>query len=392
MVEPILRLWDFGQAGNGSQGEDDAALNAAIAHANEIGGNCRILYPSGAYKHGDIATPILAPRISIMGYSKECTYLDLTASHGTFLRWGDPALPTSSAGADSSFENFTVDWGVSSPTSIFGKISNYHRVELRSVKFCNFQILLSMGEDASKTASGIKVLGCNGFSANGGKPAFRLRFGTGFFLGGSSNFFVNVPVPEHPAPMATLPGTNLIDCSDGFWDWTQVDGGLYERWYMAFAITAMPGRTYQNFVIGNAGFDYCRYSTAYLEARIQGAVQGQILGFGMNGGWATCWEGHNFQIVGDGVSDLHSVTGVNAPLAGLSQLSYANPTANSNVFALNRVAGDNRTGGSAAAIHMVSGRGLHVSGNVGSTRSPAGILIAPGCTNYSVTNNAGSLG
>lgn len=379
------KITDFAPGvGQGSQVQDDLALNAAIADANATGGNYLLLYPSGKYKHGNIATPILAPRVSIVGESKESTFLDLSASTGTFLQWGNPSLPTSSAGSEGSFERFTVDWGPNAPLgTIFARICNYHRVEFRNSFFAHFQTLAYLGESAAKTTSSIKYIGCRGFSANGGSAAFRIRFGTGLFLGSSCNFYVAVPTPSSSVPHATQPGTNLFRCDEGTWDSVHVDGGLYERFYIAFAVTAFPGQIYLNFFVNGAVFDLSRYSTVYLESKEGGVISG----FGMNGGWSTCWEAHNAQIVGNGYNDNHAIANVEMPLTGVSQLSYANPSARANLFVNNRLSGDNRTGNSVAAVHMVSGSGLSVLGNVGTTNSPNGVYIAPGCSHYQTANN-----
>lgn len=372
---------NFGPAGQGSQEQDDLALNRAIAWANNVGGNVCIKYPSGKYRHRNIATPILAPRVSIVGESKESVHLDLSASDGAFLQWGNPTLPVSSEGTDGSFSGFTVDWGnEAAPGAIFAKIANYHRVEFWNNYFANFQQLLYLGESAAKQATGTKIIGCRGFSANKGNAAFRLRFGAGLYLSGSCNFYVSVPQPTVEVPHATQPGTNLFRCDEGSWDTVNVDGGVYERWFIPFAITAFPGMVYLNFFVNGAVFDWSRHSTVYLESKnVPGQGNGTISGFGMNGGWAVSWESHNVQIVGDGYNDNHAIANVQMPIAGASQLSYANPSARSNLFANNRLAGDNRIGTAVAAIHAVSGKGLRAHGNLGTTSCPHWTYVAPGC-------------
>jgi hypothetical protein len=377
-------------AGQGSQTSDDAALAAAIAYANMLGGGTSagpsyidIFYPDGKYTHGPCGTALTAGQTAIAGQSKEGVYINYVGSGGgTWLAIGSP-----STGANVplyiSVKNLVLDFGASPAASCLAfALNNVARVSLDDLNCKNFQGIATLGTygASNSAAAAVYVNNIHGYSANGGKAAFSLNSGAGFYLTNGELYVAGVGVPSHGSPMTTVADTNLIN-SYGDWDTAIVTGGEYERFYQCFSVVASGSGYYsENFFIDNAVFDYTRQYVLYLEADTGGTVTN----FRANNCWMVSWETDVILMTGAGFNDLHDFSHNIIAFAGLCAFHQeANNTLHSS-FSHNYMTGVNQIGTAAAAIQY---GGVSVIGNIGNDTTegwsaPMGIMIGANADDY----------
>lgn len=385
-------------AGQGSQTGDDAALAAAIAYANTLGGGAAagpsyldIFYPDGKYTHGPCATALTAGQTAITGQTKEGVYISYVGSGGgTWLKVG-----ASSTGAnvptDVAVRNLVLDFGASPATSCVAfALNNITRVSFDDLYCKNFQTIATFGTygTSNSAASVVYVNNIHGYSANGGKPAFSLNSGAGFYLTNGELYVAGVGVPTHGSTMSTVAGTNLINCINSAWDTCIITGGEYERFMQCFSIVAGSAGTYaENFFISNAVFDYTRQYVFYMESDTGGVVSG----FRVNNCWIVSWESDAIYLTGAGFNDEHDFSHNIVPIAGLCAFHHGCSNSLRNNFSYNYLTGINQVGTADSAIYLQYG-GCSVIGNVGNDTelgwsAPIGIHLGADADDYLVGEN-----
>jgi hypothetical protein len=383
-------------AGQGSQASDDAALAAAIAYANTLGGSSGgpsyidIFYPDGQYIHGPCATALTVGQTAITGHSKEGVYITYAGSGGgTWLNIG-----SSSTGAnvptDVAIRNLVLDFGATPAASCVAfEMNNVTRVSLDDLYCKNFQTIAAIGTygASNSAASVIYVNNIHGYSANGGKAAFLLNNGAGFYLTNGELYVAGAGLPTHGGTMTTVAGTNLIN-SYGAWDTVIVTGGEYERFYECFSIVASGAGYYsENFFVDNTICDYTRQYVFYMESDTGGVVAG----FRVNNCWIVSWESDAIYLTGAGFNDEHDFSHNIIPIAGLCAFHHGCSNSLRNNFSHNYLTGINQVGTADSAIYLQYG-GCSVIGNIGNDTeigwsAPIGIHLGANADDYVVAEN-----
>lgn len=387
---------DFGAVGNGST-DDTAAFNAAIAWANAKGGTDRagapgstILIPDGRYRITAGLTPINVSSVMFMGSSSGGAVLVISASAPVFTFMGAPGSYTVVGGG---LQNVKIEYPVD-PTggACVVAVDYAFGIEVKNLVLERSATLLRLGETSARVAGGIVVDNVVGSSANVGTPLFLMRYGAGLYVSNCHVFVRGIPVPVHPNPMPTIPGTSVFVSGTGFWDTLQVTNCTFERYDIGFSADVGAGIVVQNAFFDNVIFDFLRRFAFYLNANGVGAAISNIV-VGKTC-WYNAWEESSVYINNiSGFLDNCSFSG-SCAISGKYAVYYNVSNAQNNRFTDMTVNGANRDGTVSAALQFqTNSTGFtvtNVKGNddasVAWARPSYGIVVASDCDRYLVSN------
>jgi hypothetical protein len=384
---------EFGAYGDGATDDTDA-FNAAIAWANARGGDdasgvpgSTITIPDGRFVIGAL-DPIAVSGVNIVGESKNGSVL-LMQPGVTAFTFGNGTVTVVGGG----IQDVKLEY-LSAPTAgtTVARIDKASRLTFADLMLVNVGTLLDCGVSAIRPGSAVRLSRVEGFANNSGLPLCKLNYGAGFWATDCAIFVGGVLAPVHPAAMTTVAGTNVFNCSVGFWDTLQTSNCIFERFDVGVSVVAGSGMVYQNIYLSNTIFDYCRRWSLYLESQTGGVVAGVRSD---QTSWFVSWEEDAIALLGSGYHDNHAFSG-KVVIAGKSGVSYALANAKNVNFQALQVNSCNRLGSVNAAMLFAAGaQGFTVNacrGNVDTTgvglpwRAPYGVQVGADADRYLITS------
>jgi hypothetical protein len=388
----VRNIVDYGAVGDGTT-DNTTAFNAAIAYANSLLGSDRenvtgvtFHIPDGRYKISSALNPITVSGVHFTGRSRDGSVL-LLASASTTFTWGDSSLTRLPVGG--GLHNMKIEYAADTVGSVV-TIDYAFDTEFSDLQLVRIPTLLKMGITSSRIAGGVTVRNVHGSIANAGVPLFDLRFGAGFMMSDSGVFVRGVLPPVHPAAMTTVTGTYAFSCLAGSWDTIQISNSIFERFDFGMIVIPAASQIYQNFMLSNTVFDYCKRQGIYLDS-----TNGIISGFSAgNRCWVMSWEDNSVQILGSSMNDFHDMDLI-IPISGKGALSYAATNAKQNRYKL-AVGANSRASALAGSVYFAPGaKGFHLDscdGNDDLTaagtpwRNDWGVYVGADCDGYRITD------
>lgn len=387
---PMVSVLKFGAVGDGVT-DCTAAFNAAIAYGNALLGNDRegvkgvtFIIPDGRYVLPTALNPITVSGVSFAGESRDGAVLLLSSATTTFT-WGDSTLTRLPLGG--GLRRMKLEYSADTAGSVV-TLDYAFDTEFSDLQLVRIPTLLRLGVSATRIAGGTTVRNVHGSVANIGVPLFDVRFGAGLMVSDSSAFVRGVLPPTHPAAMTTVVGTYVFSCMAGGWDTIQVSNCIFERFDFGFIVIPGAGKIYQNFMLSNVIFDYCKRQGIYLDS-----TNGIVSGFRTRNCWAMSWEESSIQILGGSMNDFHDIEMI-VPISGKGALHYAATTAKSNHFKLS-VGANSRAAALAGAVHFASGaKGFYLHDSDGNDdltaagtpwRNDWGVYVGADCNDYIIS-------
>ena len=224
---------------------DLGAFNAAIAHANGVGGNISYRVPMGTMLLDGPPTPLLVNNVFFVGEgaAQNCR---IKTTNDTGIAWGTPSVVIDgggmlNVGIDS--DSGTNRTSLIMPAAARMRFGNIHVGR-------GVSILARIGDPGLVgAASQVEFDGVRGICANtAGGALFQAFNGAGLFLR-NLDLFVDAAI------YSTVPGRAVCSITTGNWDTLIFENSILQNFYAPLVLTSNSGKVFANFLITNNFLD-----------------------------------------------------------------------------------------------------------------------------------------